>query len=281
MLAVTSILAATLAIAPAAAGGGPENGKGVPLCGVLESIRPGEIRPVITSGVFQVEYEAQVLFDPEQPGCDGDVQPATWVEFEPGVTTDSELTALLQHSRRAYVTVQGRLFGPGVLLPDDASLPFAAAFSRRVSNRRYGHLNSFRTKLVVEAILQVAPVPAGVPWEWGGRPAAATAVVSPEHLSVPKYPVAAREQGIAGKVIVEVHVAGGRVTAANVVSGDRVLAGDTVANIRTWRFDPATNTSFTTTFVYQLERRKRGDEQPRIELCLPESVRITAPSYDW
>lgn len=281
MLVLSLILVTGLTVPPPTASNGPTGGQRIPLCRALESIRPGEILPVVVSGVYQVAYEAQEFFDPEEPTCNGRVQPATWVEFAPTVPTNRELKILLQRSRRAHVTFQGRLFGPGVVPPDDPSLPFAAAFARRISGRRYGHLDLFRTQLVVEAILEVGPMPAGVPWEWGGKPDSLPAVLSPQHLDVPKYPAAARKLGIAGEVVVDVDVVAGRVAATNVRAGDRVLAFDAVANIRTWQFDPGTYASFTTTFVYQLETRRAGDEQLRIELHLPYSVTITAPRYDW
>lgn len=70
---------------------------------------------------------------------------------------------------------------------------------------------------------------------------------------------------------------------ADVKSGDRMLplAAEAVAITRTWHFESGTKTSFSTTFVYQLEKGNAWDEQPRVELRLSHSVRITAARYEW
>lgn len=280
MLGITLIVLAAVTVPPATAGSVPEEYQRVALCSVLEAIRPGEVIPVVVTGVFEVDYEYAAFFDPDTPNCNLNVQPATWVELSPMVVANAELNALLEKSRRALVTFKGQLHGPGVVLPDDPSIPFAAALARRMP-KRYGHLNAYRTKLVVEAVLHAAPVLDSIPWEWGGKPLPSPAVTSPIHLGVPEYPAAAREQGITGEVVVQVTVFEGVVTVANVISGDRALVAQTVSNVRTWHFDIGVSTSFTTAFMYQLERRKAGDEQPRIELHLPQSVMITAARYDW
>jgi TonB family protein len=281
MITAMLLVLATLAPDSAAGSSGPDKYQNFPLCRALEKVQPGEVMPVVVSGVYEVHYEAQVLFDPEQPACAWDVQPATWVEVSPAAAADSRLVALLEHSRRARVTIRGLLFGPGTLPPDDPSLPFAASLAKRMSNRRYGHLNSFRTKLVVEEILEVGSVADDTPWEWGAKPPSETLVPSPRSLDLPRYPEEARQLGVSGLIVIAVEVAGGRVTATHVKSGDRTLVSEAVSTVRSWRFDPGTKTSFTTTICYKLERRRAGDDEARIELHLPQSLTINAPSYDW
>ena len=114
---------------------GPPRGS-LPLCSVLEAIGPGEVARVVVSGVYQVAYEAQVLFDPHEPRCRRDVQPVTWVEFAAAAHGSDDLSDLLDTSRRVMVIFEGRLHGPGRILPDDPALPFAAAFANRTRNRR-------------------------------------------------------------------------------------------------------------------------------------------------
>jgi hypothetical protein len=62
------------------------------LCSLLERIEPGEVLPVVVSGVYQVAYEAQVLADPTRPPCQRDVQPVTWVELAPNAEGKQALT---------------------------------------------------------------------------------------------------------------------------------------------------------------------------------------------
>lgn len=252
------------------------------LCSFLERIEPGEVLHVQVSGVYAVSYEEQVLFDPDQPQCDRDVQPVTWVELPPSIQGRDELRTVLEESHRAQVTFQGLLYGPGRLLPDDVHLPFAAALAQRSSNRRYGHMNAFRTKLVVESVQGVRPVPESVGWEWGGdRSKPSTEPQVPIELGVPRYPRTARELGVSGKVHARVEVMSGLVRNVTDVSGDRLLSLDTVANIRTWRFSQDASLTFAVTFVYDLEWQDRGHRAERIELSLPSLVRITSGRYEW
>jgi TonB family protein len=250
------------------------------LCSVLESIAPGERRALTVSGIFIVGPEHQMLYDPDEPSCKADVQPATWIEFGPGVT-NRELERLVQKSRRAYVTFTGELYGPGVIGPDDTKLPAVIAYANRIAGRRYGHLSSFRTKLVVSAIRDVLAVPevlsSEVTWH---RPPSAMPVV--ERADVPRYPDLARNAGIHGVVVIEVTVSGGEVTSADVKSGDRMLSSEAVANVKTWHFATNTNATLTTTYTYELEQRQSGaSELPRIDLELPARVHILAAANGW
>ncbi len=253
----------------------------VRLCEALQVVKAGERIPVRVSGIYVTGLELQLLYDPQQPRCSLNIQPSTWVEFAPSAVQDTRLVRLVERSGRASVTLVGDLYGPGALGPDDLSLSANVAFANRVAGHRYGHLNAFRTKLVVDKVLLAEPVPDSQPWNavWAQPPEEERLVVRAARL--PVYPPLARRGGITGAVVAEVEVKAGTVTRVEIKSGDRLLASETVANIRTWQFDADTNGSFSTAFVYHLEKRKVGDEGPTVELHLPASVRITAASFDW
>jgi TonB family protein len=256
------------------------------LCDVLANIRAGERRSVTISGIYVVGPEHQTFYDPKEATCRADVRPETWIEFGSGVAS-KELTALLKTPegsgapRRAYVTFTGNLYGPGAVAADDLSLSPLLAFANRTRNRRYGHLNSFRTKLVVSGVSGVKSVPESVAWaQPSGRSTPSTPVV--ERAEVPHYPEMAWNVGITGNVIIDVTVTGGQVSNAEVKSGDRMLSGEAVRNVKTWQFAHDTNATFTTTFTYDVEHRLTGmSRAPRIELQLPSAVHITEASNDW
>lgn len=256
------------------------------LCEALENIRAGERRAVTISGIFVIGYEYATFYDPNEPMCRSDVQPETSIEFVPSVKSDELNSALKRRdgdwsSRRAYVTFTGELYGPGAVAPDDLSFTPILAYANRTRNRRYGHLNGFRTKLVVSAVRGVKSVPESVAWDQpSGRSRPSTPVV--EHAEVPRYPEMAWNVGITGKVILDVTVSGGQVSNAEVKSGDRMLSSEAARNVKTWHFAPDTNATFTTTFTYDVEHRQTGSSRaPRIELQLPSAVHITAASNDW
>ena len=254
------------------------------LCDALESVRDGQALPVIVSGIYAVGYEHQVFYDPAEPECSTDIQPATWVEFAPGTEVPPALRTLLAQSGRAFVTFRAELLGPGIVGPDDRSLPLYAAFANRVGARRYGHFQGFRTKLLVSEVVAARAVPSGTALRGLGdwAPASPAVDLEVQHAEVPRYPGLARRAGISGTVVIGFTIVEGGVRTAVVKSGDRMLAEAAVANVMTWRFEPGTNGAFTTTFFYDLERRKSGsDRRPIVELHLPEYVRITASRWDW
>jgi len=94
---------------------------------------------------------------------------------------------------------------------------------------------------------------------------------------LPQYPVVARTARVSGKVSAAVTVKGGDVIAVDIRSGSPFLTSATTDNVRTWKFDKAVDATFTTTFIYQLEKEESaGPSNPRIELELPTLVKITA-----
>lgn len=277
------VLVAAIVAAPAAVQvSGAHDYKNVGLCHALENIRSGEVLPVIVDGVYQEDLEFQVFFDPLQPACNSQVQPATWVEFASTVPQADELAAHLRRSKRASVRFRGLLYGPGEVQPDDPSVPFAAAFAKRTRGLRYGHLNQFRTKLVVQAVLNVRPVAGDIPWVWGAKPPGSNVPSGPSRMLMPRYPESALRYGIEGKVVVQVAVEGGGVAKTEVISGDRALVAATVTNIESWSFEPERKGHFVVTFIFSIEDGSNEEGgRSRVEFVFPDAVRVVAPPYKW
>jgi outer membrane biosynthesis protein TonB len=78
-----------------------------------------------------------------------------------------------------------------------------------------------------------------------------------ERADVPMYPQLARTARIIGTVEVQVTVKGGKVINTDVKSGPPVLARATVENVQSWRFYSLVNATFTTKFIYQIEKKRR------------------------
>lgn len=262
----------------------PDPARTVHLCDVLENVGDGEKVPVSLEGVLAVGYEMSIFYDPEQPQCPLDIQPATWVEI-PSSTQSSELERVLHHdskdhsTRRAMVALTGVLYGPGKIPPDDAGLSTIQAYSERIANHRYGHLGLYRTKLVVTQIVSARSVPEGIPWPATRRHSTAPTI---ERAQLPIYPKMALESGITGKVQLEVTVDNGMVTAVHVKQGDRMLSAEAESNVRTWQFAKGTDTTFVTTFEFELQRRLPDDTSTlRVEADIPGRVRIVAHARGW
>jgi len=254
----------------------------ITLCNALAAVNAGERMPVEIRGIYVVGAEHSVLYDPAEPRCRMNVQPATWIEFAPDYQENETLGRLLAQDGRAFVTFRGDLNGPGPASPDDPAVDAVlSGVKRRLSMRRYGHLSAFRTKLVVAEVRNVEAVPASVPWEvnWNQPPASNDLKLT--HVTAPSYPELARKAGVSGEVVLDVTVTDGVVSAA-VRSGDRMLSGQTLADVKTWSFARGVNTKFISRFIYRLEQRPTGtDSNPRLNLHLPLQVEITAAEDDW
>jgi|SRR5579859_218094 len=97
-----------------------------------------------------------------------------------------------------------------------------------------------------------------------------------EHADRPTYPPLARVARIFGTVEVQVTVKDGVVVNTEVKSSaHQTLVKAATENIKSWRFHPDVNTTFTTKFIYQLETKERLLADPRIESQLPFLVKIT------
>ena len=251
--------------------------KHVQLCEVLARVKPGEQIPVIVSGVVVSGPEIQVLFDPEEPACRENVQPATWLEFDGGANV-ADINRVLS-AGRARVVVRGVLHGPRTI-PDDARANPAIAARARAHNRRYGHLSAFRTQLVVERVLSAEPASVSNEADWNAVPVSGEAIVI--SASAPTYPELARAAGVTGDVRLLITITNGNVSSVEVESGDRLLAQAAADNAKSWRFADATNGTIQATFSYRLERRAAGANlNPRVELSLPRRVTIIGAADDW
>jgi outer membrane biosynthesis protein TonB len=138
--------------------------------------------------------------------------------------------------------------------------------------------------MVVTRVLAARRVPKATPWgaEWSPQELAQRRLQL-QGADLPTYPYIARLAGLEGEVEVEVTLKDGKVAATRVIAGDRALATATVANIETWTFDANVSETFTTRFVYALERRfgPMHSQKFEVKLDLPSSVRITAPRNGW
>jgi TonB family protein len=269
LLALTSI--------PARASESPEK-----LCEVLGRVGAGDQIPATLTGVYIVSYENELLYDPETPACPLDVQPATYLEFSPDFGADRRFEEQVRYQGRVWATFTGVLWGPGDVKADDLSAPTMIAYAERIANRRYGHMNAFRTRFIVRSVRDVRPVPKETPSYGAWAEPRTTGVPRLTSGDLPRYPPAAQNVGISGPVVVEVTVADGAVKAMNVRSGDRILSDAVLANIATWRFEPGVQATFRTTFLFELRRARTGaNPNVEMELNLPILARLTASMNGW
>lgn len=94
---------------------------------------------------------------------------------------------------------------------------------------------------------------------------------------VPGYPSVALTAGLVSTVRVAVTVQSGSVSGLTVLTstGSKAFEQATLTNIRTWKFDGNIDTTFVTTFTYQMtDSVTERLENPQIELKLPFYVRL-------
>jgi len=116
------------------------------LCDLQKRVAEGEHETARVSGLYGPGLDRTVL---EGVGCSTE---STWVELDlRSQENKKKLREQLDHSRRAYVVVEGEFYGPP--LPDP-KLPEAIKKNYRPG---WGHLAAFRTKLVVHVICEVKP----------------------------------------------------------------------------------------------------------------------------
>jgi len=93
----------------------------------------------------------------------------------------------------------------------------------------------------------------------------------------PVYPPLARMAKITGKIEAEFTIQNGEVVKAVAKTGHPFLVNATTENIRSWRFAPEANGTFTATFVYELLGSETATmKNPKVEMQLPAFVKITA-----
>ena len=94
---------------------------------------------------------------------------------------------------------------------------------------------------------------------------------------VPTYPGLGLAAGMTGTVRVQVTVRKGTVSGTIVLAstGFAAFVPSTLANIKTWEFEDAIDTTFVTTFTYEMTDMVTEELQnPRVELDLPYHVRL-------
>lgn len=160
---------------------------------------------------------------------------------------DKKLHKLVKKNQQAEVTVVGIFTDPG---------------------HNIGHQGCCRYKLEVHQLLDVEEA----------TPQAAQALPVVTHADIPTYPPIAKTARISGKVQVQVTVKDGTVTETKLLSSTTLLlVTATMDNIKTWRFAGTTSSTFSTTFVYEIEKGETSEPvNPTIELHLPTLVKITA-----
>jgi hypothetical protein len=244
----------------------------VRLCEALDRIKPGDRLPVVMTGIYVVGYEHQFFYDPLQPTCYTNVQPYTWVEFSPDLILPSSMRTRLKNSGRVHLTLRGELYGPKPVGPDDITLPVYIAFANRAGGRRYGHLNGYRTKLVISEIADVRDVAEGTPAAGSAMVITARQPVVVD-AAMPSYPGLALNAGITGTVVVSVTVSKGEITSTNVESGDRVLAAGAVQNIKSWRFEEGDNRTLLrpSSTIWTPGCRSQSEPENRDAASLPRS----------
>lgn len=270
LLWALSVFAARCSVASVAA---------VPLCDALEAIQSGEERDVTVSGIYREGPESSILYS---ANCTRNVQPVTWVEFSPDWVGRPYLREATK-AGAANVVVSGILYGPGRLSHRVEELGVGELQVFR-GNRRFGHLNGFRTRLVIREVLRADPILPDLESTSVHFWSPSISDRLPEVLSgsVPVYPKLARVVGLTGKVELEVLVQNGVVSEVKVKSGHRVLADEAVKTVKTWRFHDGAAAAIETTFVFDLESRLlAANQNPRIELYLPSLVKITGAIDKW
>ncbi|MFZ0963301.1 MAG: hypothetical protein WAO35_20770 [Terriglobia bacterium] len=127
----------------------PKEPQASSLCSLQQEISAGNHENVRVSGIYGPSLDHTVLVGPSCP------EEGTWVELALQSNRNKEkLRKMLDHSRRAYVVVEGEFYGPP--LPD----PRLPESIRRSYHPGWGHLGAFKTKLAAHAIREVRAAPA-------------------------------------------------------------------------------------------------------------------------
>lgn len=242
----------------------------VPLCRALERLGYGDKVQVVVSGVYAFHY----FYDSAETACQLDVDPTVCIEFAEGLEIPSEFARLHEKSR-VHATFRGILHGPSFdpQMYDD-SIPILARIAALAPTRHCS--NAYRVKLVVESILDFEKVPRNVSWELdASNKRGVLNQPFPKGMELPNYPDVARTIDLEGSVLVKVTVLDGVVVETGVQFGDSILAAEVVANLTTWRFEPALSAQFNVEFDFRLERRTRGDgTNPEYEMQLPTYIKV-------
>jgi hypothetical protein len=244
------------------------------LCDVLREIETGEESDVIVSGMYVEGPETRVLYSAD---CGGRFQPATWVELSAPTIDVEHLRSVLANFGQAHVILRGTLYGPKQAA-NLGGTPAGIAEASQVSQRRYGHLNLFRTQLVVHEIVNVEGS------KTTGGPQLVERDQAPRlvRAELPLYPPAARAADVSGEVRLELQVRDGVVASVRSLSGHVLLARTARESVRTWAFSKGESFKATVVFDYRLvddENVEAGTLQ--IKTDLPARVTITESRSKW
>jgi hypothetical protein len=267
------------------------------LCDLQVRLAQGEHLTVRVEGVYLAGLEGQLFV---AAGCS---DRSTDIEF--ALKSHRLWTRLQQMSNKSndqrhvsgdgdpvLVVFDGEFYGPPV---PDPKLPEAI---RKNYHPGWDNNNSM-TKLVVQAIQSVGPLPTDHPCaprksdpnnKWpcfqntGGKSAAErTHYPKLIHAEVPLYPALARSAHLSGAVEIEVVVENGAVVDAKLKSStmnNQVLPLGSLENVKTWQFQSEGRASFTVTYVYKIEGAETEQpENPTVELDLPRLVTVTARPF--
>jgi TonB-like protein len=235
------------------------------LCSLQQSVTQGNHETVRVSGIYGPGLDHTIL---EDPACSAN---PTWVELDlRSKRNEEKLRRLLNHSRQAYVVLEGEFYGPPV---PDPKLPEAI---RKSYYPGWGHLAAFKTKLVIHAIQDVQGLPSG-----RMTPPPPNEYPQLTHADMPLYPQRARTAHISGTVEILVTVERGAVVETEVKSSSSPhLTSPTIANIKTWQFKSEDRISFLVEYVYEIKGKQTPvPENPRLELDLPRLVKIIARPF--
>ncbi len=253
-----------------------EEGAVVPLCRALERLGPGDQVPVIVSGVYAVNY----FYDPEKPKCRLDVDPSVCVEFSPDLERPAKFDAFHRKALRVFATFSGVLHGR-VTSPEigDPNLPASARVAAVNRSRHCGY--QYRSKLVVNSILDFEKVPRRFPWRRSSR-GGTESPPFPLDMALPAYPDFALALQSEGSVLIRATIQGGAVGDASIQYGDPVLAEEAAANLKTWRFESSVSTSLVVEYDFRLESRPVAEgKNPEYEMRLPHYIKIIGARKSW
>lgn len=249
----------------------------VALCGMLQSIQPGDVLRIQFEGMLTKQGG---FYDHRSPICEG-VLSTIFTEPADGFEYPEELKTLLASEGEAFVKVVGELHGPKLGLEDDPSVHVLAAALGHRAIKGYGARSATaysRTKLVIQDVILA----------WRAAEArkasylvADTAFPQPIRAELlTEYPKLALELELEDQVKVQLDIKDGEVTELRVLSGDRTLQSETLAIIRTWRFAKGVHARFTTTFDYRFGSTRPGSTI-EVKTALPLRVEVTARRRNW
>jgi len=98
--------------------------------------------------------------------------------------------------------------------------------------------------------------------------------------AVPLYPPLARQTRVQGVVHLKITTDGNGVATVDVLDGHKLLADAAKENALTWKFTLHEPATFTVTYRYKLDPKRRGDvDDPTVLLRYPTEIEIsTAPA---